>query len=237
MKRLAKYMLARQRKARASKAPALAPRLLIFDFDGTLADTFRAGFEILNKLSSEFDFRLLSEEDIEIVRDMGMRQVLKYLGIRPTKMAKIARRGSEELSLRIQGVQPLQGVLSVVRELHARGFQIGILTSNSQENVQIFLNNHDLNIFDFVRSSSKLMGKAREIKAIRKKLGVPKNEILLIGDEMRDIEAAHKDGVAIAAVVGGYNSRQALEKVKPQYLLDRPEDLLTLLRQPGEAIS
>lgn len=237
MKRLAKYLLSRAKKAKPSEKSVPTPKLLIFDFDGTLADTFRAGFEILNKLSVEFDFRLLSEEDIEIVRDMGMRQVLKYLRIRPTKMAKIARRGSEELSKRIQGVQPLPGTLDVVRELHARGFQIGILTSNSQENVQIFLDNHDLNIFAFVRSSSKLMGKAREIKSIRKKLGVPKHEILLIGDEMRDIEAAHKDGVAIAAVVGGYNSRQALKKVNPHYLLDRPEDLLTLLRQPGEAIS
>lgn len=236
MKRLAKYLLSRHKKARSSKKDALTPKLLIFDFDGTLADTFRAGFDILNSLSSEFGFRYMTEADIEIVRDMGMRQVMKYLRIRTTRLTRIARRGKVELSKRIGSVQPLPGVVEVVRELHARGYRLGILTSNSQENVQIFLDNHDLNVFEFIRSSSKLMGKAREVKSIRKKLDISRSDILLIGDEMRDIEAAHQDEVAIAAIVGGYNSRAALHKIKPQFLLDRPEDLLTLLKKPGEPV-
>lgn len=234
MKRLANYLLGREKDAENS---VLKPRLLVFDFDGTIADTFNVGFEILNTLAPEFGFRVLKESDLEKVRDMRMRQVLKFLEIRPTKMSKIARRGAEELSARIQGIQPLPGVLPVINELRARGFQLGILTSNSPENVGIFLKNHDFHVFDFVRSSSKLMGKAREIKSIRKILRVPRSEILMIGDETRDVEASHKAGVAIAAIAGGYNSKRALESVKPQFLLDRPEELLTLLRQPGEPLS
>ncbi len=234
MKRLANYLLGREKD---EEKTVLKPRLLIFDFDGTIADTFNVGFEILNTLAPEFGFRVLKEADLEKVRDMRMRQVLKFLEIRPTKMSKIARRGAEELSARIHGIQPLSGVIPVVNELRARGFQLGILTSNSPENVGIFLKNHDFNVFDFVRSSSKLMGKSREIKSIRKILRVPRSEILLVGDETRDIEAAHKAGVAIAAIAGGYNSKRALESVSPHFLLDRPEELLTLLRQPGEALS
>ena len=235
MKRLANYLLGRESKD--AEKVVLKPRLLIFDFDGTIADTFDVGFEILNKLAAEFGFRSIKLEDIEKLRDMRTRQVLKFLEIRPTKMSKIARRGAEELSARIEGIQPLPGVITVIQELRARGFQIGILTSNSPENVGIFLRNHDFNVFDFVRSSSKLMGKSREIKSIRKILRVPHSEILLIGDETRDVEAAHKAGVAIAAVAGGYNSKRALAAMKPQFLLDRPEELLTLLQKPGEELT
>jgi len=231
VKKLADYLLGRKKE----DVP-LRPKLLIFDFDGTIADTFNLGFEILNVLAPEFKFRALKESELEEARDMRLLELLKFLKIKPSKMSKIARRAAEELSARIRDVQPLPDVMPVIRELSSRGFQLGILTSNSPENVGIFLKNHDFNIFDFVRSSSKLMGKAREIKSIRKILRVDRSDILLIGDECRDIEAAHKAGVAIAAVAGGYNSRTALERTKPQFLLERPEELLKLLKAPGEAI-
>jgi len=231
VKKLADYLLGRKKE----DVP-LRPKLLIFDFDGTIADTFNLGFEILNVLAPEFKFRALKESELEEARDMRLLELLKFLKIKPSKMSKIARRAAEELSARIRYVQPLPDVMPVIRELSSRGFQLGILTSNSPENVGIFLKNHDFNIFDFVRSSSKLMGKAREIKSIRKILRVDRSDILLIGDECRDIEAAHKAGVAIAAVAGGYNSRTALERTKPQFLLERPEELLKLLKAPGEAI-
>jgi HAD superfamily hydrolase (TIGR01549 family) len=228
VKRLADYLFRSK-----SEDTTLRPKLLIFDFDGTIADTFHLGFGILNTLAPEFKYRTLKESEVEAARDMRLLELLKFLKIKPSKMGKIARRAAEELSARIREVQPLPEVMPVIRELAARGFQLGILTSNSPENVGIFLKNHDFQVFDFVRSSSKLMGKAREIKAIRKILRVHRSEILLVGDECRDIEAAHKAGVAIAAIAGGYNSRLALERTKPQFLLDRPEELLNLLRAPG----
>lgn len=229
MKKLADYLFRRGEE----EAP-LQPKLLIFDFDGTVADTFNAGFEILNTLAPEFHFRALKTEEVQTARDMRLTQLIKFLGIKPTKMHKIARRAAEEMSARMRNIQPMPDVIPVIRELQARGFQLGILTSNSPENVGIFLKNHDFHVFDFVRSSSKLMGKSREIKSIRKILRVPRNEILLVGDECRDIEAAHKAGVAIAAVAGGFNSRTALASTKPHFLLDRPEELLSLLPAPGQ---
>lgn len=237
MKRLAKYLLGRGDKRSEVDKSELTPKVIIFDFDGTLADTFDIGRAILNALADEFDYRKVKPDEVEKVRDMRAPQVLKYLGIRPTKLSKISRRAGEELSLRIEGVKPLRGIASVVRELHERGFRVGILTSNTQENVSIFLRNHDLEIFDFIRCSSKLMGKAREVKAIRKEFKLSRPEILLVGDETRDVEAAHKAGVAIAAIAGGYNSRSALEKSAPHFLLSEPEELLTLLSRPGDRIA
>jgi phosphoglycolate phosphatase-like HAD superfamily hydrolase len=59
-------------------------------------------------------------------------------------------------------------------------------------------------------------------------------EILFIGDEIRDIDAAQETGVHIAAVTWGYNSRTALESAAPDHILDSPEEITELLRSTAE---
>ncbi len=209
--------------------PKFAPKLLIFDFDGTIGDTFTAGLEILNLLSTEFGFRPLREEDVQRARDMRTRELMKFLGIKTSRLAKISARGTIELKKRMGAVCPLEGMPGTLRDLHNRGFALGIVTSNTEENVRVFLKNHDLELFDFVRCSSKLFGKAREIRGARKLARAKKHEVLFIGDETRDIEACQKAGVRIAAVTWGYNSPAALRALKPDFLLNSPGELTALL--------
>ena len=228
MRRLARYVL---RRRRAPAEPPGRPKLLIFDFDGTIADTFDAGVMILNKLAGEFGFRPLHPKDMEKVRDMRTRQLMKFLDIPTRKMSRIARRGSEELYACIHSIQPLPGMPEALRELQTLGFALGIITSNTELNVQIFLRSHELELFDFVRCSSKLLGKARMIRSVIRRQHVRAADILFVGDETRDIEAAKKAGIRIAAVTWGYNSRRSLEAMKPDFVFESPKELVALLAQ------
>lgn len=229
MKGLVRYVM-RRRSRVPSDEPLGCPRLLIFDFDGTIADTFAAGLEILNLLSDEFGFRRLEGADIEKARDMRTRQLMKFIGIPMSKMSRIARRGSEELSSRMDGIQPLPGMAEAVRELKAMGFSLGIITSNTEENVTMFLRKFDLDVFDFVRCSSKLLGKAHEIRSVMKARRLAPRDIFFVGDETRDVEASQKAGVRIAAVTWGYNSARSLQAMKPDFVFDRAGDLVDHLR-------
>lgn len=229
MNRFAKLIFDKTARLKRKAKPKFAPKLLIFDFDGTIGDTFSVGHEILNLLSAEFGFRPLEVADIPRARNMRTRELMKFLGIRTSRLAKISARGTAELRTRIGSVQPLTGLPDTLRELHSRGFDLGIVTSNTEENVRLFLKNHDLEIFDFVRCSSKLFGKAREIRSSRKRAGRKKHEVLFIGDETRDIEACKTAGVRIAAVAWGYNSPSALNALSPDYFLNSPDELLSLL--------
>ena len=65
------------------------------------------------------------------------------------------------------------------------------------------------------------------IKIIKKENAL-KDKCIYIGDETRDIEAARKAGVKVAAVSWGLNSREALEKYQPDWLLENPKNLLLL---------
>jgi phosphoglycolate phosphatase len=228
VRRLARYVL---RRRIAPEEPPGRPKLLIFDFDGTIADTLDAGVTILNKLAVEFGFRPLHPKDLERVRDMRTRQLMKFLGIPTRKMSRIARRGSEELYACIHSIQPLPGMPEALRELQTLGFALGIITSNTEVNVQIFLRGHGLDLFDFVRCSSKLLGKARMIRSVIRRQHVRAADILFVGDETRDIEAAKKAGIRIAAVTWGYNSRRSLEAMKPDFVFESPKELVAMLAQ------
>lgn len=230
MKRLARFVLRGGRRRKGPAGPlGSRPKLVVFDFDGTIADTFDNGIEILNVLSQEFGFRPLAPADVPKARDMGTGELINFLGIPKTKVSRISRRGKEELARKIRSIQPLRGVPEALQTIRAAGYELGIITSNSCENVGTFLKLHGLEFFTFVRSSSKLMGKGREIRAVLKERGLGPKDILLVGDETRDIEAAHETGAHIVAVSWGYNSRRALEALKPDHLVDEPSELLTLL--------
>ena len=112
-----------------------------------------------------------------------------------------------------------------LRELQALGYSLGIITSNTELNVQIFLRNHGLELFDFIRCSSKLLGKARMIRSVIRRQHVRAADILFVGDETRDIEASKKAGIRIAAVTWGYNSRRSLVAMKPDFIFETLKNL------------
>ncbi len=218
-----------RRRVGAAGRLVARPKLLLFDFDGTVANTLECGREILNLLAVEFKYRRLDDQDVALARDMRNSELMKYLGIPATRLAKISKRGKEELHRRMDGIQPFDGMLEILRCLHAEGFQLGILTSNSAENVTVFLKKFDIELFDFVCTSSKLTGKGRVIRKILKAHQLKPRQVLLVGDEVRDIEAAQETGIHMAAVTWGYNSLKAIRALNPDHVLETPEALRALL--------
>ncbi|NJM38353.1 MAG: HAD hydrolase-like protein, partial [Akkermansiaceae bacterium] len=85
--------------------------------------------------------------------------------------------------------------------------------------------------FDFISSTSKLTGKAKHLKAIRKTFSLRPEELLYIGDELRDVKASQKAGIPVAAVTWGFNSRESLAASEPNYIFDSPADFLQLLNE------
>jgi phosphoglycolate phosphatase len=229
VKRFARFVMrGGRRRAGAAGRLVSRPKLLLFDFDGTVADTFQCGLEILNSMAGEFRFRPLEEADLPRARDMRTRELIKFLGIPATRLPKISQRGKEELNLRMDSIQPFHGMVDILRSLHAGGFRLGILTSNSEDNVAVFLKKFGIEIFDFVCTSSKLTGKARVIRKILKDHKLKPRQVLLVGDEVRDIEAAQETGIHMAAVTWGYNSRKSICELNPDHLIETPEELREL---------
>jgi HAD superfamily hydrolase (TIGR01549 family) len=188
--------------------------ILVFDFDGTIADTLGETRRILNQIGPDYGIRHIEEHELDHLRHLSLKQLLDHLKIPKRRVPALIAQGMSDVLVELRR--------------HVHGF--GILTSNATANVDLFLQTHGLrDQFDFISSTSKLTGKAKHLKAIRKTFSLRSEEMLYIGDELRDVKASQKAGIPIAAVTWGFNSRESLAAEKPDYLFDRPADFLRLL--------
>ena len=205
-------------------------KTLVFDFDGTIADTLGETRLIFNRLAPEYGIREVAEDELAHLRHLSLSALLDHLEIPKRRVPALIARGTGMMRGNITRLKMIEGMSEMLVELrrHVRSF--GILTSNSTANVDLFLRTHGLrDQFDFISSTSKLTGKAKHLKAILKTFSLRPNELLYIGDELRDVKASQKAGIPIAAVTWGFNSRESLAASKPEYLFDRPVDFLRLL--------
>jgi phosphoglycolate phosphatase len=156
--------------------------------------------------------------------------LLEHLHIPKRRVPALITRGTGMMRGNITQLQLIPGMGEVLVEMRRHVHSFGILTSNATANVELFLSTHGLREqFDFISSTSKLTGKAKHLKAIRKTFSLRPEQMLYIGDEIRDVKASQKAGIPIAAVTWGFNSRASLAASAPDYLFDQPADFLRLL--------
>ncbi|MEC6906699.1 HAD-IA family hydrolase [Photobacterium piscicola] len=202
--------------------------VLIFDFDGTIADTFNLYIDVMRKIYHEYDFKYIDDEDIELCRAMTSKEIIQYLGISPLQIPIIANRIRGDFTQRMVEQKIFTGIDTVLESLKQEGHKLFILSSNSEENINIFLNLNNITQFDGVFSKSSIFGKSGIIKKIINKNKFIADDVYYIGDETRDIEAAKKIKIKSIAVSWGYNNRNTLINKKPDHLIDNPQQLISL---------
>ncbi len=202
---------------------------MIFDFDGTIADTHHYIIKIANEIGPEYGFRHIEPEEVESLRDLSAKEMISHLGVPILKIPAILTRAKRIFHDGIKDVQLIDGLHNVLHELHHRGVLMGIVSSNAANNIEHFLENHDLKIFDFLHSTTKIWSKHHSLTKLIKSRGFAHKDVLYIGDETRDISAARKCGISSVAVSWGYNSRKALAADNPDFLLENPAELLSLV--------
>ncbi len=205
-------------------------KTLIFDFDGTIADTVPAGFEIANALADEFNYKKLDQSQLSYYRGISSKEVIREMGISYFKLPLLARRFRKILRERLAELPTVKGMDEELGVLHQQGFKMGILTSNSEENVTRFLaNNNWEKYFQFAKCNVRLFHKSGTIKTLLKKHQLNPKQTLLIGDETRDIEAARKCGIIMMAVSWGFHTGALLRSYHPDYLIHHPSEIVKVL--------
>jgi len=204
-------------------------KCIIFDFDGTLADSFSMAHRVFNELSGQYNYSPITDADVQVLRKQTATEFFSTLGIPLFKVPLLAIQARHELRRHIADVPPIKGIAEVLPILQQQGYRMGILTSNSTENVSTFLKSHDLQgFFDFTYCSHDIFGKARRIKILMRKYKLRAESTIYVGDMNADIEAAHKAGIRVVAVSWGYQAREVLEKCNPTWSLDEPCQLAEL---------
>src|SRR3989344_3405276 len=170
-------------------------KVVIFDFDGTIADSLPMHFNKIIDLAKK-RFSVDKKE--------------------------------KDLYLQIDKIKIFPGMAKLLKNLKENNYKIGILSSNMQRNVNKFIKINRLDFFDIVYCESNILGKDKTIKKMMKKYALKTEEIIYVGDEIRDIVACHKMGIKMIGVSWGLHTVEALQKNEVNYIAKKPHEILKL---------
>lgn len=209
------------------QTPAI--RHVVFDFDGTLADTLHLVADIYNGVAAEAGLRPVAPAARPLLRKKTPGEVLRELGVPLHRIPFIAARIVERMKQRIGDVFPVEGMPEVCHALRESGINLHIVSSNSDENIRAFLARHRLQCFEEIVSGGTAFGKHRLLRQVLEKRGMAADSTVYVGDEVRDIKAARRINMPVIAVGWGYSHPEVLGRYAPDHLVSTPAEILEKL--------
>ena len=205
-------------------------KLLIFDFDGVLADTLDDMLRYAEEVCSQLGHPCKpTKGDLDAVERMEFDEFARQLKLPEEKIKDFTRRNFELFTSRQQPLKIFDGIRDVVAQLSATS-KIGIVTGNASEVVWDFLDYYGLTEYvDIVLGADDSGSRSEKILKAADSIGEPGGEIYMVGDAASDIRAARRASVKSVAVTWGHQSREKLEVAQPDCLVHSPEGLLQLL--------
>ncbi len=210
----------------------MSKKILIFDFDGTLANTLDAMIEITNRFSDEFGYKKINDEAITKLRNLTSREIIKTSKIPLVKIPTLIHLIKNELNHNLPKVKPIEGIDSVLKTLKIVGYDLGIVSSNYSEIIHHFIQINQWNdLFKIICCGATIFGKAKVLHKLLHTQNLSPKQVVYFGDESRDIDAAKKVNIPVVGVSWGFNSRSVLAAHHPDFLIDRPAEILDVISQ------
>jgi phosphoglycolate phosphatase-like HAD superfamily hydrolase len=216
------------KQRRQGGADADRQRAVIFDFDGTIADSLRAVIDVFEDLTGRTE--RFTNEQIEAFREFSLPELMRELKIPKWKVPILLLRGRTMMHQHLHGIPVHQGMAKALEQLHADGIPLYVLSSNSTENVESYLAWHKLShLFAGAYGGASLLGKAPRLLKLIDEQHIDVTRSWYVGDETRDVSAARAVGLHSASVAWGYNTYRALEHKGPDVIAETAEELVSKL--------
>ncbi len=204
-------------------------KLVVFDFDGTLADSFPFLVSVMNVLAERHGFRRVEPEEVATLQTWELRRIFKHVGLPLYKVPLVARSFRRMMADGIDRVARFDGIDELLPALCGRGLRLAIVSSNSDENVRRVLGPRNTALFRYSECHTAVFGKRSRLRRVARQSGVAPAEILCIGDETRDIDAARAEGMVPAAVTWGCGAPSALIARAPAEVFASPAEIAARL--------
>ncbi len=200
-------------------------RLAIFDFDGTLADSFPLVMEMMNDVADRFAFRRVAEGELDALRQCDAREIMRRLGVKRWKLPMIARYVRARMAADVHKIGLFPGAEEMLAQLAAEGVKLAVVSANGEETIRSVLGPRSTPLIDGFAAGVSLFGKRNKLIRMARLAGVDRAEAVVIGDELRDLDAARAAGMAFGAVSWGATHPQALAARAPDFLFERMEHI------------
>ena len=140
--------------------------VVIFDFDGTICDSFTQFIQVFNGIAPYYNLIPVSNKDLEDIHNYETEYVIKKHGVTAWTMPIVVYHMRYNMKQLIPTMALCKGIKEAIQEMRNKGIVMGILTSNSQEVVHTFLKHNNLSGFQFIFTGSGIFGKAKNLKMI-----------------------------------------------------------------------
>jgi len=204
----------------------MAYKLAIFDFDGTLSDSFSWFLSIINEVADKYRFRRIEEQQLVTLRTYEARRIFEYVGIPTWKVPLVQRHIWKRMARDIAHISLFPGIGRLLRRLQDRGVALAIVSSNSSSNVRNVLGSQNASLIQHYACDAPILGKRVKLRKVLRKSRVLPSEAIFIADEIRDLHAAHAEQIAFGAVSWGVNSPESLRRHCPDEIFTSIDDII-----------
>lgn len=204
-------------------------KAILFDFDGTIADSIPWILKEINNHAVEYGFQPIPPAKFEAFRSSTLPELVKQFNISLFKLPFFIATMRREVKKDIDKMGLCIGMKELLLALKNKGFRMGIVSSSPQENIRSFLQRHNLEMFEFIHSELNIFGKSAAIEGVMREHNMKKEEAIYVGDEIRDIEACKAIELDIISVTWGFNNEEGLRKHEATHLTDTPSAILKFL--------
>jgi phosphoglycolate phosphatase len=204
--------------------------LIIFDYDGVLADTLddliRFGQEACDQLGVK---HAVTKDDLSNLDVMSFATFGQGCEVPEPLVDEFVRICLNLFAEKKSPPAIFAGLGEVVRSLSAN-HKIAVVTTNSSQYVHAFLTQHGLDSFVHAVYGVDTPGsKAQKISLASERF--MEESVFMIGDSLSDVRAAKKAGVTSIAVTWGHQSLEMLLRGEPDYLVTSPHDLIEVIER------
>ncbi|MEI6266477.1 MAG: HAD-IA family hydrolase [bacterium] len=190
-------------------------KTVIFDFDGTLADTFVFALEIANKYAAKYHLGQFTPDDLEKMKKLSLAEIVKKYKISWFNLIRMVLTSRREITARLEEINTFPGLPEMMKRLHEEGYQIAVVSTNSKKNIDYFVNKYFPDDVSIIHTSLNPFNKDMILRKLLTKFDIQLKDALYVGDEIRDIDAAKGAGIKVISVDWGYNSKTYLKEKNP----------------------
>jgi phosphoglycolate phosphatase len=204
---------------------------VIFDFDGTIADSFEYVFDFLKREAG--NTQQYSDAERGLLRKMPMKDLALHLGVPVWRLPLTYFRGRRVMRAHMEHVKPFPGMIELIRQLHQDDeYDLFITSANSGHNIRHLLRDQGvLSCFRAIRSSAGITGKPALINQLLVRYRLPRRGTWYVGDEVGDVRAARRAGVGSLAVTWGFADPIKLKAAQPSQTAAEPTEIARIVRK------